>query len=319
MTTDRLLGGRYELHEELGRGGMAVVHLGRDTWLERWVAVKVLRGELARDPELRSRFRREAQTLAALDHPGIVAVHDIGHEHVGGSWAHEQSVSFIVMEHVAGRSLRARIREGPLALEESIQHVVAVLRALGCSHAAGVVHRDIKPANVMVTHDGGIKVVDFGIARVDRDLGATATQPQTLLGSATYLSPEQVRGDIADARSDLYAVGCLLHELLTGRPPFVGDDAVALAYQHVHHDPPRASASRAEVTPGLDEVVLTALAKDRGDRFQSARSFREALEAAASQLRRPTTTTSPVCTAPRSGQLPVRPVRGARPVFSRSA
>ncbi|MEU7778841.1 protein kinase domain-containing protein [Micromonospora parva] len=284
MSTDRVLDGRYELCDVLGRGGMAVVHLARDTRLKRWVAVKVLRAELARDPLFRSRFRREAQAVARLNHPGIVSVHDVGHEHVEGSRADEPNVPFIVMEHVAGQSLGARLREGALSLEESIQHQVAVLSALEFSHRAGVVHRDIKPANVMVTPNGAIKVVDFGIARIDGGAGGTATQTHALLGTAQYLSPEQVRGEIVDARSDLYSAGCLLYELLTGRPPFVGDNPVSVAYQHVHQAPPRASAYRTEVTPALDAVLLTALAKDRKDRFQSARSFREALQSAAKGL-----------------------------------
>ena len=284
MSTDRVLGGRYELRDVLGRGGMAVVHLARDLRLERWVAIKVLRGELAGDPLLRSRFWREARTVAALDHPGIVSVHDVGDEYFEGSRADEPNAAFIVMEYVAGRSLRDHLREGALPLVESIQHQVGVLSALESSHRAGVVHRDIKPANVMVTPDGGIRVVDFGIARVDGDSGATATRTHALLGTAQYLSPEQVRGEIADARSDLYSAGCLLYELLTGRPPFVGDCSVALAYQHVHEDPPRASAYRTEVTPALDAVLRTALAKGRTDRFQSARSFQEALRSAAKGL-----------------------------------
>ncbi|WP_433495782.1 protein kinase domain-containing protein [Micromonospora sp. CA-248089] len=283
MSTDRVLGGRYELCDVLGRGGMAVVHLARDIRLKRWVAVKVLRAELARDPLFRSRFRREAQAVARLNHPGIVAVHDVGHENVEGSRADEPTVPFIVMEHVAGQSLGARLREGALTLEESIQHQIAVLSALEFSHRAGVVHRDIKPANVMVTPDGAIKVVDFGIARVEGG-AAPATQTHELLGTAQYLSPEQVRGEVADARSDLYSAGCLLYELLTGRPPFTGDNPVAVAYQHVHQEPSRASAYRTEVTPALDAVLLTALAKDRKDRFQSARSFREALQSAAKGL-----------------------------------
>lgn len=338
MSTDRVLGGRYELRNVLGRGGMAVVHLGRDSRLDRWVAVKMLRGELARDPLFRSRFRREAQVVAGLNHPGIVSVHDVG-EHVEGSRADEPSAPFIVMEYVAGQSLRDRLREGAVALDEAIRHQVGVLRALEFSHRAGVVHRDIKPANVRVTPDGGIKVVDFGISRVDGDPGAMATQTHALLGTAQYLSPEQVRGEIADARSDLYSAGCLLYELLTGRPPFVGDNPVAVAYQHVHQDPPRASAYRTEVTPALDTVLLTALAKDRNDRFQCARSFREALQSAAKGLNRAdecadpdtsynvvpfhrprhSTTESTVPTASLSGQSPRRPRREEKTATTRSA
>lgn len=284
MSTDRVLAGRYEIRAVLGQGGMGVVHLGRDLRLERRVAVKVLRSELARDPVFRSRFRREARAVAGLNHPGIVSVHDVGQDRVEGSRAGDPGVPFIVMEYIAGQSLRARLREGRLGLEESIRYQVGVLSALEFSHRAGVVHRDIKPANVMVTPDGEIKVVDFGIARVGEDPGVTATRTDALLGTAQYLSPEQVRGEIADARSDLYSAGCLLYELLSGRPPFVGDNPIAVAYQHVHKEPLRASAYRSEVTPALDSVLRTALAKDRDDRFQSARSFTAALRSAAKGL-----------------------------------
>lgn len=280
MNSPRVLGGRYELREVLGRGGMAVVHLGRDLRLGRQVAVKVLHADLARDPLVRSRFRREAQTVAALDDPRIVSVHDVG-EHVDDGGA---GIPFIVMEHVAGQSLRARLRDGALALDEAVAHQVGVLSALEISHRAGVIHRDIKPANVMVTPEGRIKVVDFGIARFGGDPGSTADRTGTLLGTAAYLSPEQVRGGTADARSDLYSAGCLLYELLTGRPPFVGDDAVAVAYQHVHENPVPVSAHRREVAPALDAVLRRALAKDPGTRFPSARSFREALLSAARSM-----------------------------------
>lgn len=280
MNAERVMGGRYELGKVLGRGGMAVVYLARDTRLDREVAVKVLREELARDVLFRSRFWREAQTAARLNHAGIVAVHDVGVERAANNLADDPSVPFIVMEHVPGQSLSERLREGPLALAEAIGHQLGVLSAVDFSHRAGVVHRDIKPANVMVTLDGAIKMVDFGISRVGHDPGATATQSHALIGTAQYLAPEQVNGEIADARSDLYAAGCLLFELLTGRPPFVGDNAVTVAYQHVYRDPPRARDFRAEVTPAIDAVLLTALAKDRGDRFQSAESFSEALRSA---------------------------------------
>ncbi|MEE6295872.1 protein kinase domain-containing protein [Georgenia wangjunii] len=338
MSTDRVLGGRYELRDVLGRGGMAVVHLARDIRLERWVAVKVLHGELARDPLFRSRFRREARAVAGLNHPGVVSVHDVGHDHVEGSRAGEPGIPFIVMEYVAGQSLRARLREGALALEESISHQVGVLQALEFIHRAGVVHRDIKPANVMVTPDGRIKVVDFGIARVGGDPNAPATQTHALLGTAQYLSPEQLRGEIADARSDLYSAGCLLYELVTGRAPFVGDEPVAVAYQHVHEDPLRPSDYRPEVTSALDAVLLRALAKDRNDRFQSARSFREALQSAAKGVNRADdragtdtldnmvalrspwrATTTTVSTASRSGRSPFRPARDEKTAATRSA
>ncbi|MFC4554951.1 protein kinase domain-containing protein [Georgenia faecalis] len=286
MSTDRVLGGRYELHDILGHGGMAVVHLSRDLHLDRWVAVKVLRSDLVRDPLSRSRFRGEAQAVARLNHPGIVSLHDAGHAHVDGGAADEPSVPFIVMEYVAGQSLRARLAEGPLGLEEAIRYQSGVLSALEFSHRAGVVHRDIKPANIMVTPGGTIKIVDFGIALVRDDPSTTEPHTHTILGTAQYLSPEQVRGERVDARSDLYSAGCLFYELLTGRPPFIGGDPVAVAYRHVHQDPVPARAYRPEVTPALDTVLLTALAKDRTDRFRSASAFREALQSAAKGIDR---------------------------------
>jgi len=263
---------------------MADVYLGRDLRLNRSVAVKMLRKELARDPRLRSRFRREAQAVAGLNHPTIASVYDFGHDSVEGNALNETDTPFIVMEYVPGRSLRDVLRDGGPAQEEAVQHQLGVLTALEFSHRAGVVHRDIKPANVMITPHGGVKVVDFGIARVSADAGATSTQPRAILGTAQYLSPEQVRGEIADARSDLYSAGCLLYELLTGRPPFVADNPVAVAYQHVHEHPVRASAHRVGITPALDVVLFTALAKDRNDRFPSARSFMQALTSAAKGL-----------------------------------
>ena len=284
MSTERVLAGRYELREILGRGGMAVVHLGRDTRLDRRVAVKVLREELARDVLFRSRFWREAQTAAGLNHPGIVAIYDVGEERSENTLADEPSVPFIVMEYIAGQSLRDRLREGPLTLGEALQHQLGVLSALAFSHRAGVIHRDIKPANVMLTPDGAIKVVDFGISRSGGDPGATATQAHALIGTAQYLAPEQVNGEIADARSDLYSAGCLLFELLTGRPPFIGENAVAVAYQHVYQPPPSASELRPEVTPALDSVLRTALAKGRDERFQSAALFVAALRSVAKGL-----------------------------------
>jgi serine/threonine-protein kinase len=283
MGTDRMLGGRYELWEILGEGGMGTVHLGRDRHLERWVAVKVLHADLVGDPVSRSRFRREAQTIARLDHPGIVTVHDVGWHYAEGT-PDAPGSPFIVMEYVTGQTLHARLREGAIAVEEAIRYQLGLLSALEFSHHAGVVHRDIKPANVLVTRGGGVKVVDFGIARVGGDIGATAPQTHALVGTAQYLSPEQVRAEITDARSDLYSAGCLLYELLTGRPPFPGDDPIAIAYQHLHQAPRRAGTFCAEITPALDDVLLTALAKDRDDRFQSARSFIEALRSVARDL-----------------------------------
>lgn len=282
MTGERLLGGRYQLREVVGYGGMADVHLARDVHLDRWVAVKILRDDLARDPMFRARFRREAQAVAGLNHATIVAVYDIGHGRIDEG--RPEGAPFMVMEYVAGPSLRDLLDDGELALADAVRHELGVLSALAVSHKAGVVHRDIKPANVMLTLVGAVKVVDFGIARSSGDRDAGVTETRAVLGTAQYLSPEQVRGELADARSDLYSAGCLLYELLTGRPPFLGDSPVAVAYQHVHEEPDPASTHRDQITPALDDVLRRALEKDREDRFQSAREFTDALQSAAKGL-----------------------------------
>src|SRR5215212_3277067 len=275
--TPRLLGGRYEVGEVLGRGGMAEVHRGRDTRLGRTVAVKVLRSDLARDPTFQARFRREAQSAAALNHPSVVAVYDSGEDASPDGVA----APYIVMEHVQGRTLRELLSGGrTLPWQEALRITSGVLAALAYSHRAGIVHRDIKPANVMVTPQGDVKVMDFGIARAMADASATMTQTQAVIGTAQYLSPEQARGETVDARSDLYSAGCLLYELLTGRPPFVADSPVAVAYQHVREEPQPPSTFNPVVPEVVDRIVLHALAKDRETRYQTAAEFRADIEAA---------------------------------------
>jgi len=295
----RVLGNRYEVGDILGRGGMAEVHLGRDTRLGRTVAIKLLRTDLARDPTFQARFRREAQSAAALNHPAIVAVYDTSEETVTDAVGSTVQLPYIVMEYVQGRTLRemieaARARAmadlppgsppppgaGSLDLDEALEVTSGVLSALEYSHRAGIVHRDIKPANVMVTPNGQIKVMDFGIARALADASATMTQTQAVIGTAQYLSPEQARGETVDARSDLYSAGCLLFELLTGRPPFVADSPVAVAYQHVREFPQPPSDFNPAVPEVVDRVVMHALTKDRDIRYQSALEFRDDVEAA---------------------------------------
>ncbi|WP_051265236.1 protein kinase domain-containing protein [Nakamurella lactea] len=276
MTTHRVLSRRYELGELIGRGATADVHLGRDLRSGRWVAIKVLHKHLASNPTFYSRFQREGQAVAGLRHPAIVSILDTGSEMVDLGAAGKLRVPFIVMEYVAGWSLRDVLRMGGLTLEKSVKYLVGLLSALEFSHRAGVVHRDIKPANVMVTPEGDVKVVDFGIARASGRQDATLTVAGEFLGTPSYLSPEQVRGETADARSDLYSAACLLYELLTGRPPFVGEYPVSVAYQQVHEEPAHAHTA----IPALDSVLVKALAKAREDRFQDARSFSEALQSA---------------------------------------
>ncbi|MFD5319431.1 Stk1 family PASTA domain-containing Ser/Thr kinase [Streptomyces sp. NPDC127098] len=266
---------RYELQQVLGRGGMAEVYLAYDSRLGRTVAVKTLLGDLARDPVFQARFRREAQSAASLNHPAITAVYDTGEDHVNGV-----PMPYIVMEYVEGSTLRDLLVAGRGLLPERVLEIhVGVLQALEYSHAAGIVHRDIKPANVMLTRTGQVKVMDFGIARASGDSGMTMTQTSAVIGTAHYMSPEQARGEKVDARSDLYSTGCMLYELLTGRPPFVGDTPVAVAYQHVSEEPTPPSLLTQGISPGVDAIVLRSLAKDREQRYQSAAEMRADIEA----------------------------------------
>ncbi|MEU6661606.1 Stk1 family PASTA domain-containing Ser/Thr kinase [Streptomyces sp. NPDC046821] len=275
MEEPRRLGGRYELGQVLGRGGMAEVYLAHDTRLGRTVAVKTLRADLARDPSFQARFRREAQSAASLNHPAIVAVYDTGEDYIDGT-----SIPYIVMEYVDGSTLRELLHSGRKLLpERSMEMTIGILQALEYSHRAGIVHRDIKPANVMLTRTGQVKVMDFGIARAMGDSGMTMTQTSAVIGTAQYLSPEQAKGEQVDARSDLYSTGCLLFELLTVRPPFVGDSPVAVAYQHVREEPQPPSVFDGEITPEMDAIVLKALTKDPDYRYQSADEMRADIEA----------------------------------------
>ncbi|MEV6975810.1 Stk1 family PASTA domain-containing Ser/Thr kinase [Kitasatospora sp. NPDC093806] len=274
MEEPRRLGGRYELGGVLGRGGMAEVYLAHDTRLGRSVAVKTLRADMARDPSFQARFRREAQSAASLNHPAIVAVYDTGEDYIDGI-----SIPYIVMEYVEGSTLRELLHSGRRLLpERALEMTIGILQALEYSHRAGIVHRDIKPANVMLTRQGNVKVMDFGIARAMGDAGMTMTQTSAVIGTAQYLSPEQAKGEQVDARSDLYSTGCLLYELLTVRPPFIGDSPVAVAYQHVREEAQPPSAFDPEVRPEVDAIVLKALAKDRDYRYQSADEMRDDIE-----------------------------------------
>ncbi len=262
----RLLSGRYRLGEVLGYGGMAEVYKARDVRLDRDVAIKVLRSDLARDPSFQARFRREAQSAAALNHPMVVAVYDTGSDD-----RHDPPLPYIVMEYVEGRTLReVLLHEGRLTQRRAIEIVIDVCAALDYSHRASIVHRDIKPGNVMITRDGSVKVMDFGIARAVAQSTATVTQTAAVMGTAQYLSPEQARGEKVDARSDLYSTGVVLYELLTGQPPFQGDSPVAVAYQHVREDAVPPSDIESDLPPEVDAVVMKALAKNPANRYQTA-------------------------------------------------
>ena len=273
MTEPQRIGGRYEVAELLGRGGMAEVRKGTDVRLGRTVAIKRLRTDLASDATFQARFRREAQSAASLNHPAIVSVYDTGEEmSTDGS---NVAQPYIVMEYVAGRTLRDILREGRKILpERALEITSGVLAALDYSHRAGIIHRDIKPGNVMLTPAGDVKVMDFGIARAVSDASSTMTQTAAVVGTAQYLSPEQARGENVDSRSDVYSTGCLLYELLTGRPPFVGDSPVSVAYQHVREQAPPPSSLDEDLTPEIDAIVMKSLAKNVGDRYPSAAAMR---------------------------------------------
>ncbi len=274
----RLLGGRYQVGELLGYGGMAEVHRGRDLRLGRDVAIKMLRTDLARDATFQMRFRREAQNAASLNHPAIVAVYDTGEEQAPTG----ETLPFIVMEFVNGRTLKEVLgAEGRLQPRRALEICADICAALDFSHRHGIIHRDIKPGNVMLTQTGQVKVMDFGIARALASGATTMTQTSAVIGTAQYLSPEQARGEAVDARSDVYAAGCVLFELLCGHPPFVGDSPVSVAYQHVREAPPTPSDLNPEVNPAVDAIVLKALSKNPLNRYQSAGEMRADLLRAA--------------------------------------
>ncbi|WP_024792923.1 Stk1 family PASTA domain-containing Ser/Thr kinase [Tomitella biformata] len=270
MTTPQELSGRYLLGETIGFGGMSEVHLARDQRLDRDVAIKVLRADLARDPSFYLRFRREAQNAASLNHPSIVAVYDTGEADTD-----EGPLPYIVMEYVQGDTLRDLVRnDGPFDPRRASAVIADVCAALDFSHKNGIVHRDIKPANIMINLAGEVKVMDFGIARAMSDATSTMTQTAAVIGTAQYLSPEQARGERVDARSDIYSMGCVLFEILAGEPPFTGDSPVAVAYQHVSEEPPAPSSINPDISPELDSIVLKAMSKNPANRYQNAAEMR---------------------------------------------
>ena len=265
----KMLGERYELGAMIGTGGMADVYLAQDVRLNRQVAIKILRSDLARDPSFVTRFNKEALSVAALNHPGIVSVYDSGKEDSPSG-----AMPYIVMEYVEGKTLREIVNKGErFALNRAVEITEGILIALQYSHKNGIIHRDIKPGNIMITDNGDVKVMDFGIARALADTGATMTSTWNIIGTAQYLSPEQATGTQADARSDLYSVGCLLYELLAGRPPFTGDTPVAIAYQHVSAPLIPITELQESLDPALNAFFSIALAKDANERYQSANAM----------------------------------------------
>ena len=262
-----IFNGRYELHRRLGRGGMAEVYLARDQLLDRPVAVKVLFPALATDAGFVERFRREAQAAANLQHPNIVSVFD---------WGEANGTYFIVMEYVEGLTLAEQLRdEGRLHPDRAAEITADIAAALGFAHRNGVVHRDVKPGNVLITRDGGVKVADFGIARAISDSGdQNLTKTGSVMGTATYFSPEQARGAAVDPRSDLYSLGVVLYEMIIGHPPFSGDSAVAIAYKHVQENPVPPRRIDPNLPETLEAITLKTLAKNPANRYPSAQDLR---------------------------------------------
>lgn len=277
----KMIADRYEVGALIGRGGMADVYEGIDTRLGRKIAIKVLKADLVADPSFEVKFRQEAQNSARMTHPTIVRVYDTGEEESIDGNGNPRRTPYIIMEYVQGAVLRDLLHARRLSTPEAIGFAEGILTALEFSHRAGIIHRDIKSANVMITETGAVKVMDFGIARAMSDSSATQSHTSGIVGTAQYFSPEQARGENVDARTDLYSTGVLLYEMLAGRPPFVGETAVSVAYQHVSELVTPPSAHNPEISAALDEVVLHSLAKDRNDRYQSAEQFREHLLAAA--------------------------------------
>lgn len=271
-----LAGGRYTVGELIGHGGMAQVHIGTDTRLGRTVAIKIMRSDLAEDSIFLTRFRREARAVAQLNNPNIVSIYDSGEEQLEDAAGNTVQVPYIVMEYIKGQTLRDIIQvNGSLSPQDAEQVMIGVLNALDYSHRMGIIHRDIKPGNIMISDQGTVKVMDFGIARAMDDSSATMTQNQGVVGTAQYLSPEQARGEQVGAKSDLYSAGCVLYEMLTGKPPFTGDSAVAIAYQHVSET----ATPIGTLVPGLDKrwdsIVAKAMAKDTENRYADAAAFRQ--------------------------------------------
>jgi eukaryotic-like serine/threonine-protein kinase len=269
----RVIGGRYELRGLIGQGGMADVELGYDTQLDRQVAVKILHGRYANDPSFVARFRREAQAAASLNHPNVVGVYDTGES---------DGRPFIVMEYVDGRSLKELISAERILPERAAEIAGQAALALHYANQRGLVHRDIKPGNIMINNDGQVKVTDFGIARAVN--AETVTQTAAVFGTAAYVAPEQAQGDRVDGRTDIYALGCVLYEMLTSRQPFQADSPVALAYQHVSALPTPPSQLNPEVPDALEAIVLRAMAKNPDDRYADGREMNADLQRAVAGL-----------------------------------
>ncbi|HLN61257.1 MAG TPA: Stk1 family PASTA domain-containing Ser/Thr kinase, partial [Symbiobacteriaceae bacterium] len=268
MVTGTFLANRYRIGERIGGGGMALVYRARDEQLGRDVAVKVLRGQFGTDEEFIRRFRREAQNAASLSHPNVVQIFDVGRD---------DDQYFIVMELVEGQTLKELIqRQGPLPIAEAVRISAEILGALEHAHTNRIVHRDIKPHNILISRDGHAKVTDFGIARATTT--DTVTHTGSIMGSAHYFSPEQANGQPTGEKSDIYSMGIVLYEMLTGTVPFTGDSPITVALKHIRDRVVPATQLNSEVPVELDEIILRALEKEPEDRYPSAAAMRQALE-----------------------------------------
>lgn len=303
----RVLAQRYELVEAAGRGGMGEVWRATDRELGRTVAVKVLPPELTRHEEFRVRFRREARIVASLNHRNVAVLHDVGEDTTDG-----ETTPFLVMEFIEGRTLTDVLADGPFTVERALAVGRDIADALAHSHAQGLIHRDVKPSNVMLTSEGAIKVLDFGIAKVVAETTTRLTATGMTVGTPAYLSPEQLTGEPVDGRSDQYSTGCLLYELLTGRPPFVGDSAFAVMHQHISQEPVAPSRLRPQIPAVVDGLVLRTLAKDREQRPGSAAELRDALSATLTVLSGPAVAPVPGTAAPVPGTPPAPVVPPSR-------
>ena len=277
LDSEFLFGNRYRPESLIGRGGMANVYVGTDTRLQRRVAIKALRPEVAVDADSRKRFQREAHSVSAMGHPNIVRVYDAG-EQIIPTASMDTPIPFIIMEYIDGKILRRLMDAGAFEPKVAVHIALGILDALDESHRSGIIHRDIKPGNVMITQSGLVKVCDFGIAQAIED---PTNDPSAIVGTAQYFSPEQAKGDIIDGRSDLYSTAVVLFEMVTGTPLFTGDTSVSIAFQHVTQTAPRARSRRPELSPELDMVIAKGLEKDRDARYRTASEFATALRSVA--------------------------------------
>ncbi|MBP0974504.1 MAG: serine/threonine protein kinase, partial [Oscillospiraceae bacterium] len=262
------LDGRYEITERIGEGGMADVYRATDVVDNKTVAVKILKKEFAENEEFLRRFRNESKAIAVLSHPNIVKIYDVGFS---------ERIQFIVMEYIDGITLNEYMeQQGQLGWKDAAHFILQILRALQHAHSKGIVHRDIKPQNIMMLRDGTIKVMDFGIAKFAREDGKTGTDQA--IGTVHYISPEQARGGVTDAKSDIYSVGVMLYEMLTGKKPFDTDNPVSIAVMHMQAKVPLPSTIRPDIQIGLEEIILKAMEKDPADRYQSARDMMDDLQ-----------------------------------------